>query len=124
MPVVIVGDSRILFDIDLDRAEQLTEVRPLQLAIAAEVDCPSSKTLPGILTPRAWPSSAWPNWRIRHPVSTVRPQKALALSQWESPSNGGYFLIQRFISPAFAMSTITINSVHWSFVSIATGGVE
>src|SRR5271155_1350807 len=34
VPVVIIGDSRILFDTDLDRAAQLTGVRPLQLAIA------------------------------------------------------------------------------------------
>ena len=32
-PVAIVGDSRILFDTDLDRFEQLTGVRPVQLAI-------------------------------------------------------------------------------------------
>ena len=31
--VAIVGDSRILFDTDLDRFEQLTGVRPIQLAI-------------------------------------------------------------------------------------------
>jgi hypothetical protein len=32
VPVAIVGDSRILFDTDLDRFEALTGVRPLQLA--------------------------------------------------------------------------------------------
>ena len=32
-PVAIVGDSRILFDTDLDRFEQLTGIRPVQLAI-------------------------------------------------------------------------------------------
>ncbi|QNP42695.1 hypothetical protein H9L15_11175 [Sphingomonas daechungensis] len=32
-PVAIVGDSRILFDTDLDRFEALTGVRPIQLAI-------------------------------------------------------------------------------------------
>ena len=32
--VAIVGDSRILFDTDLDRFEALTGVRPLQLALA------------------------------------------------------------------------------------------
>ena len=32
-PVAIVGDSRILFDTDLDRFEALTGVRPVQLAI-------------------------------------------------------------------------------------------
>ncbi|MGY3266288.1 hypothetical protein [Lysobacter sp. HA35] len=33
VPVAIVGDSRILFDTDLDRFQQLTGVRPLQLAL-------------------------------------------------------------------------------------------
>jgi hypothetical protein len=33
VPVVILGDSRILYDRDLDRATQLIGVRPLQLAI-------------------------------------------------------------------------------------------
>ncbi|WP_433972294.1 hypothetical protein [Tunturiibacter lichenicola] len=32
--VVIISDSRLLFDTDLDRAEQLIGVRPLQLGIA------------------------------------------------------------------------------------------
>ena len=32
-PVVIIGDSRILFDTDLDRFEQLTGVRPVQTSI-------------------------------------------------------------------------------------------
>ena len=32
-PVVIVGDSRILFDTDLNRFQQLTRVRPIQTAI-------------------------------------------------------------------------------------------
>jgi hypothetical protein len=32
-PVAIVGDSRILFDTDLDRFEQLTGVRPVQISI-------------------------------------------------------------------------------------------
>ena len=34
IPVAIVGDSRILFDTDLDRFEALTGIRPLQLALA------------------------------------------------------------------------------------------
>src|ERR1700755_3071802 len=34
VPVAIIGDSRILFDSDLNRAAQLTSIRPLQLAIA------------------------------------------------------------------------------------------
>ena len=33
-PVVVIGDSRILFDTDLDRFQALTGVRPVQLALA------------------------------------------------------------------------------------------
>jgi len=33
-PVVIAGDSRILYDTDLDRFEQLTGVRPVQVSVA------------------------------------------------------------------------------------------
>jgi hypothetical protein len=42
VPVVIIGESRILYDSDLDRASQLIGVRPLQLAISAI--SPISKT--------------------------------------------------------------------------------
>ena len=63
VPVVILGDSRILFDSDLDRATQLIGVRPLQLAIAGGSGCPSLRTSPTIPTSTAWPSWAWPKRR-------------------------------------------------------------
>ena len=40
VPLAIVGDSRILFDTDLDRFEMLTGVRPLQLALPGTNGCP------------------------------------------------------------------------------------
>jgi hypothetical protein len=45
VPVAIIGDSRILFDSDLARAEQLTSVRPLQLAIAGGSGLPILENL-------------------------------------------------------------------------------
>jgi hypothetical protein len=53
VPVAIIGDSRILFDTDLDRAVQLTSVRPLQLAIAGGSGLPILENLAEILTSRA-----------------------------------------------------------------------
>jgi hypothetical protein len=104
VPVVIVGDSRILVDTDLDRAAQLTGVRPLQLAIAGGsglpileniADDPHFKGL--VIVGMAETAYFDPQFAV------VRPNKALALSHWESPSKRGSFLIERFISPGFAM---------------------
>jgi hypothetical protein len=104
VPVVIIGDSRILFDTDLDRAAQLTGVRPLQLAIAGGSGLPILEDV-----------AADPHFKglaivgmaetayFDTTFAVARPSKALALSHWESPSKRGSFLIERFISPAFAM---------------------
>jgi hypothetical protein len=104
VPVVIIGDSRILFDTDLDRAAQLTGVRPLQLAIAGGsglpileniADDPHFKGLAIVgMAELAYFDTTF---------AVARPAKALALSNWESPSKRGSFLIQQFVSPAFAM---------------------
>src|ERR1700733_3157953 len=104
VPVVIIGDSRILFDTDLDRAAQLTGVRPLQLAIAGGSGLPILEDIAG--DPHFKGLAIVGMAELAYFVTqfaTVRPQKALALSQWESPSKRESFLIQRFISPAFAM---------------------
>src|SRR5258708_25815012 len=53
VPVAIIGDSRILFDTDLDRTVQLTSVRPLQLAIIGSSGLPILENLAEILTSRA-----------------------------------------------------------------------
>ena len=45
VPVAIIGDSRILFDTDLERATQLLGVRPLQLAIAGGSGVPILENL-------------------------------------------------------------------------------
>jgi hypothetical protein len=104
VPVVIIGDSRILFDTDLDRAAQLTGVRPLQLAIAGGSGLPILEDIAGDphfkgLAIVGMAETAY----FDTTFAVALPAKALALSHWESPSKRASFLIERFISPAFAM---------------------
>jgi hypothetical protein len=104
VPVVIVGDSRILFDSDLDRATQLIGVRPLQLAIAGGSGLPILEDLAGDphfkgLAIVGMAETAYFDLQL----AGVRPQKALALSRWESPSKRGSFLIQRVLSHGLVM---------------------
>jgi hypothetical protein len=104
VPVVIVGDSRILFDSDLDRATQLIGVRPLQLAIAGGSGLPILEDIAGDphfkgLAIVGMAETAYFDLQL----TGVRPQKALELSRWESPSKRGSFLIQRVLSHGLAM---------------------
>ncbi|HZD50614.1 MAG TPA: hypothetical protein VE178_17860, partial [Silvibacterium sp.] len=96
VPVVIVGDSRILFDSDLDRATQLIGVRPLQLAIAGGSGLPILEDLADDphfkgLAIVGMAETAYFDLQL----AGARPQKALVLSRWESPSKRGSFLIHR-----------------------------
>jgi hypothetical protein len=104
VPVAIISDSRLLFDTDLDRAAQLTGVRPLQLGIGGGsalpilediADDPHFKGLAIVGTAETV--------YFDTVYSVARPKKALALSRWESPSNRASFLIQRVISRGLAM---------------------
>ena len=104
VPVVIIGDSRILFDSDLDRAAQLTSVRPLQLAIAGGSGVPILENLADDphfkgLAIVGMAETAYFDTQY----AAVRPLKAIELSRWESPSKRGSFLIQRVISHGLAM---------------------
>jgi hypothetical protein len=102
VPVVIAGDSRILYDSDLDRATQLIGVPPLQLAI------PGASGLP-ILEEIADD----PNFKGLDIVGICetqyfdltgsREQEAIGLSRWESPSKHISFLIYRVLSHGLAM---------------------
>ena len=104
VPVVIIGDSRILFDSDLDRATQLIGVRPLQLAIAGGSGLPILEDIAddshfhGVAIV-GMAETAYFDLQL----AGVRPQKALALSRWESPSKRGSFLIYRVLSHGLAM---------------------
>ena len=104
VPVVIIGDSRILFDTDLDRAAQLTGVRPLQLAIAGGTGLPILEDVAGDphfkgLAIVGMAETAY----FDNTFAVARPEKALGLSHWESPAKRGSFVIEQLISPAFAM---------------------
>jgi hypothetical protein len=104
VPVAIIGDSRILFDTDLDRAAQLTGVRPLQLAIAGGSGLPLLENLADDphfrgLTILGMAETVYFDTQF----AAVRPHQALELSRWESPSKRGSFLILRVISRGLAM---------------------
>ncbi len=104
VPVAIIGDSRILFDTDLGRAEQLTSVRPLQLAIAGGSGLPVLENMADDphfkgLAIVGMAEVAY----FETQYATVRPQKAIELSRWESPSKRGSFLIQQVLSHGLAM---------------------
>jgi hypothetical protein len=104
VPVAIIGDSRILFDSDLDRAAQLTSVRPLQLAIAGSSGLPILENLAddphfkGLAIVGMAETSYFDTT-----YTAARAAKAVELSRWESPSKRGSFLIQRVISHGLAM---------------------
>jgi hypothetical protein len=104
VPVVIIGDSRILFDSDLDLATELIGVRPLQLAIAGGSGLPILEDIAADphfhgLAIVGMAETAYFDLQL----TGVRPQKALELSRWESPSKRGSFLIYRVISHGLAM---------------------
>jgi hypothetical protein len=104
VPVAIAGDSRILFDSDLDRATQLIGVRPLQLAIAGGSGLPILEDLAGDphfkgLVIVGMAETVYFDLQL----AGMRPQKALALSRWESPSKRGSYLVQRAVSHGLAM---------------------
>ena len=116
-PVVLIGDSRILYDTDLDRVAQLTGVRPLQLGIAGGsglpilediADDPHFKGLAIV----GMSETSFFDTRI----TVIRSRKALELSRWESPSERASFGIHRVIAKnvallddAYQLSTMVFN---------------
>jgi hypothetical protein len=102
--VAIISDSRLLFDTDLDRAEQLTGVRPLQLGIAGGSGLPILEDLADDTHFKGLAIVGMTETVYFDTVySVARPKTALDLSRWESPSKRASFLIQRMISPNLAM---------------------
>jgi hypothetical protein len=104
VPVVIVGDSRIMFDTDLDHAAQLIGVRPLQLAIAGGSGLPILEDIADDphfhgLVIVGMAETAYFDLQL----TGARPQQALTLSRWESPAKRGSFLIHRLLSQGLAM---------------------
>jgi len=100
-PVVIVGDSRILFDTDLDRFEALTGTRPIQLALAGTngrpflenlADDPSFRGLAVV--------GIAENSYFRDAIGLNA--EALKRYDFESPSVRISFLLHRALSRVFA----------------------
>ena len=102
VPVVIVGDSRILYDSDLNRATQLIGVRPLQLAIPGASGLPILQDLAD--DPHFKGLAIVGMCETQYfDLTGTREQTAIDLSRWESPSKRGSFLVQRLISHGLAM---------------------
>jgi hypothetical protein len=102
--VVLVGDSRILYDSDLERIAQLTGVRPVQLGMAGGSGLPILEDLAGDphfkgLAIVGMAETSFFDTRF----TVIKSAKALELSRWESPSKRASFQVQRFISPFLAM---------------------
>lgn len=100
--IAIVGDSRILFDTDLDRFQRLTGVRPIQLAIAGTNGLPFLENL-----------AADPRFRglaivgITE-ISYFRPfigrgGEALDRWRWEAPDQRSALLLDRALRHHLAM---------------------
>jgi hypothetical protein len=104
VPLLLIGDSRILYDTDLDRVQQLTGVRPIQLGIAGGTgllvleDIADDPHFKGLAIVGMAETSFFDN---RHTV--VRTREAIELSKKESPSKRASYQIQRVIGPGLAM---------------------
>ena len=102
VPVVIVGDSRILYDSDLDRATQLIGVRPVQLAIPGASGLPILEDLAD--DPHFKGLAVVGMCETQYfDLTGSREQTAINLSRWESPSDRISFLIHRVLSHGLVM---------------------
>ena len=104
VPLLLIGDSRILYDTDLDRVQQLTGVRPIQLGIAGGTgllvleDIANDTHFKGLAIVGMCETSFFDTRFV-----VKRTREAIELSKWESPSKRASYQIQRVISPALAM---------------------
>jgi hypothetical protein len=104
VPLVLIGDSRILYDSDLDRVQKLTGIFPIQLGIAGGTgllvleDIASDPHFKGLAIVGMAETSYFDTIHV-----TGRTMEALQLSKWESPSKRASYAIQRVISPGLAM---------------------
>ena len=104
VPVALIGDSRILYDTDLDRVVQLTGVRPLQLGIAGGSGLPILEDLADDVHFKglAIVGMAEGSYFDTH-FTPIRSQRALELSRWESPSKRASYQIERVLVKGLAM---------------------
>jgi hypothetical protein len=102
--VAIIGDSRILFDSDLDHIAQLIGVRPIQLAIPGSSGLPILEDVANDSHFKGLAIVGMAETPFFDTIYTVkRPKEALELSRWESPSKRASYQIQRVISRGLAM---------------------
>jgi hypothetical protein len=100
--VAIVGDSRILFDTDLDRFQALTGVRPVQLALEGTngrpflEDIADRSPFNGLVIVGMADQSYY-----RKDVGLGKD--ALERGKWESPAQRVSFLLSRFLRRHFAL---------------------
>ncbi len=104
IPVALIGDSRILYDTDLNRVAQLTGIRPLQLGIPGGTgllvleDIANDSHFKGLAIVGMSESSYFDTHYV-----VIRTRTALDLSRWESPSKQASFQVQRVLSKGLAM---------------------
>jgi hypothetical protein len=104
VPVVIIGDSRVLYDSDLDHIAQLTGVRPVQLALPGSSGLPILEDIAGDPHFKGLAIVGMAETPFFDTVHTIRrPKEAMELSRWESPSKRASYQIQRVLSRALAM---------------------
>lgn len=110
--VAIVGDSRILFDTDLDRFEALTGVRPLQLALPGTNARPFLQDLAGDGNFRGLAVVGIAERSYFRDEAGLMAS-ALDVYRYEAPSRRSGFLIRRalerrvaFLDDAYRLSTL------------------
>jgi len=100
--VAIIGDSRILFDTDLDQFQRLTGVRPLQLAIAGANGLPFLEDLAADRKFRGLAIVGITELSYYQP-GVGRGAAALARLAWESPKQYASLLLGRMLKRQVAM---------------------
>jgi hypothetical protein len=104
VPLLLIGDSRILYDTDLDRVQQLTGLRPIQLGIPGGTgllvleDIANDSHFKGLAIVGMAETSFFDNR-----FTVKRTREAIDLSKNESPSKRASYQIQRVIAPFLAM---------------------
>jgi hypothetical protein len=98
VPLLLIGDSRILYDTDLDRVQQLTGVRPIQLGIAGGTGLPVLEDIANDSHFKGLAIVGMAETSFFDTRFTVkRTGEALELSKWESPSKRASYQIRRCV---------------------------
>ncbi len=100
--IVIVGDSRILFDTDLDRFQRLAGVRPIQLAIAGSNGLPFLEQLAADPRFHGLVIVGIADLAYFHP-GLNRGREALDRLHWEAPDQRTSLLLDRALRRGLAM---------------------